>query len=611
LNIDPELYIGRGHQRLNDGLIAPAVEDLSTATELVPEHGIALALAAIAAIRAGDPALQQKVIERFRSASKQLLFDLGEVGKWYSRPPDPNTEPSPEMEKNRIAFNAFVGALGSLLEDDRERFLWLGEGFHAAQLASASVEVLGHYCRKYPGHQDAEAMLINAVILTCDFERSEGFWKEQLARLQQQLSSGKLISVDPFNLCVAGVDFAFFSRVCRRRSLDFLPAEPLKVSRRTRVLPSSGRIRLGFILPYSWFASVNVTLSAILPEFDRHTFEIHGYALHTAPTPDAFENEYRMRFDRFVALDGLEPAAAARCIETDGIDVAIDSSGHNRTTCLPILAYRPAPIQTHLFGWATIIEAPYIDYLITDSHYHPKHLREMTTETYALMPGGSWIYPPVDIGDGEQDHSSTIGPFRFCSFNHLGKIDSETFAAWMEILRGTDDSVLVLCHWNLGDAVRNMRSAAERAGIDPSRLVFVPVVDHIKHLQRMRSMDLALDALRHGGGATTMDALGTGLPIVAACVHENYLCPCRGAFGSLSMSEEIVTDVPSYIGRAIELRNNRGRLGVLRQKILERRSSCLMFDPPRYTAELQRLIKEIWDRHLRGERPATFTLPSP
>src|SRR6266571_9344265 len=69
---DSEFYIGRGSQRLNDGVVELALNDLSAAIDLAPQHGIALALAAIAAVRAGNRALQQKIIERYCSASKQF-----------------------------------------------------------------------------------------------------------------------------------------------------------------------------------------------------------------------------------------------------------------------------------------------------------------------------------------------------------------------------------------------------------------------------------------------------------------------------------------------------------------------------------------------------------
>jgi predicted O-linked N-acetylglucosamine transferase (SPINDLY family) len=160
----------------------------------------------------------------------------------------------------------------------------------------------------------------------------------------------------------------------------------------------------------------------------------------------------------------------------------------------------------------------------------------------------------------------------------------------------------------MGDAVRNMHAFAERAGVAPTRLLFVPVVDQPTHFRRLRSMDLALDTLRLGGGATTMDAIWVGLPILTACTHENYLHPSRGIFGGLEMSEEVLTDVPAFIDRAIHLRNNPNSLAVLKQKFLTRRGSLLSFNPPRYAAALQAALRSMWARHLRGETPATFTV---
>jgi hypothetical protein len=109
-----ECYVSSGHRRLNDGTIELAVEDLFTAIELMPQHGIALALAGIAAVRTGDAALQQKVAERYRSAPKRLILDLCEVGRWYSRPLEPATETSLQLEQNWAAFKTFLRELAGI-----------------------------------------------------------------------------------------------------------------------------------------------------------------------------------------------------------------------------------------------------------------------------------------------------------------------------------------------------------------------------------------------------------------------------------------------------------------------------------------------------------------
>jgi tetratricopeptide (TPR) repeat protein len=122
-----EVYVGRGYQRLNDGVVDLAAQDLSTAIDLAPEHGVALALAAIAAVRAGDAALQQRAIKRYRFGSKQHLLDLSKVGKWYARPSSQDRRPASQAEKNRAAFKAFFATLARCLEHTKQR-LWLEEG---------------------------------------------------------------------------------------------------------------------------------------------------------------------------------------------------------------------------------------------------------------------------------------------------------------------------------------------------------------------------------------------------------------------------------------------------------------------------------------------------
>jgi predicted O-linked N-acetylglucosamine transferase (SPINDLY family) len=609
LNID--LYLGRGQQRLQDGHTDHAVEDLATAIELAPDNGIALGLAAVTATRAGQPVLQQKVIDRYRAASKQLLFDLGEVGKWYSRPPEASGDAGPHVNELRAAFNAFIEKLTPVLEPDRERLFWLGEGLYSATLASVAAKVLARHNSKYPGHLDAEAMLIDAIILTCDFEGRDRLWAQERARLERQLQTGETISIDPFNLHLMGADFNFVSRVCRRRSQDFMPADVSDVGwKPTPSRVGAARIKVAFVLPYSWYASCSLMVNVLLPEFDRSRFEIFGYSMKTNPIEraDEFDKAYRKRFDRFVSLDGLSPKAAAAIIAADQIDIAIDVSGHNRTTCLPIMAYRPAPIQLHHIGWSSLMEAPYMDYVVNDPHYHPKYLQDMTTENFALMPEASFIYYQPASAAPTGDPGPHPGPFRFCNFNHPGKFDTQSFAAWTDILRGTEGSVLIQCHYNLGDSVRNMRAYAERAGIDPRRLVFVSPLPFEQHMQRLQTMDLALDTLRLGGGATTLDAFWVGLPVVACCTHADRLHASRGAFGPLSLNDEVHHDVESYVRRAIELRNDPRSLAVFRQRIAAARANSLMFDPRRYTVEFERLLEAMWARQLRGERPATFML---
>ena len=83
----------------------------------------------------------------------------------------------------------------------------------------------------------------------------------------------------------------------------------------------------------------------------------------------------------------------------------------------------------------------------------------------------------------------------------------------MRLLQHVPGSVL----WLLDDnpsARGNLQQGARAHGIDPTRLVFAPRVDHAEHLARHRSADLFLDNLPCNAHTTASDALWAGLPLL-------------------------------------------------------------------------------------------------
>ena len=79
--------------------------------------------------------------------------------------------------------------------------------------------------------------------------------------------------------------------------------------------------------------------------------------------------------------------------------------------------------------------------------------------------------------------------FVFCCFSNHYKITEEMFAAWMDILRRVDDSVL----WLIADNVwsqDNLADAARNAGIDPARIVFAARTSPSEYLAYLDAADL-------------------------------------------------------------------------------------------------------------------------
>src|SRR6201999_3350075 len=93
------------------------------------------------------------------------------------------------------------------------------------------------------------------------------------------------------------------------------------------------------------------------------------------------------------------------------------------------------------------------------------------------------------------------------------KITEELFAAWIEILRRVDGSVLWLCADNIWSC-SNLVEAVSRAGIDPTRIVFAARTSPSEYLANLAAADLFLDTYPYNAGTVASDAIRMHLPLV-------------------------------------------------------------------------------------------------
>ena len=89
--------------------------------------------------------------------------------------------------------------------------------------------------------------------------------------------------------------------------------------------------------------------------------------------------------------------------------------------------------------------------------------------------------------------------FVFCCFSNHYKITEEMFAAWIEILRRVDHSILWLIADNIWSC-SNLADAARNAGIDPARIVFAARTSPIGVSGISRAADLFLDTYPYNAG---------------------------------------------------------------------------------------------------------------
>jgi protein O-GlcNAc transferase len=197
----------------------------------------------------------------------------------------------------------------------------------------------------------------------------------------------------------------------------------------------------------------------------------------------------------------------------------------------------------------------------------------------------------------------------FCCFNNSYKLSPAFFDIWMRLLGSVPGSVLWLLEANQL-VKQNLRAEAGKRGVDPTRLVFAPVVPSAEHLGRHRHADLFLDTLPCNAHTTASDALWTGLPVLT-CSGDTFAGRVAGSLLMAAGAPELITrSLEEYEQMALALAREPPRLIALRRKLQENRDSSALFDLPKCTEHIEAAYARMWQTWLSGERPAAFSIES-
>src|SRR5205814_8100829 len=122
----------------------------------------------------------------------------------------------------------------------------------------------------------------------------------------------------------------------------------------------------------------------------------------------------------------------------------------------------------------------------------------------------------------------------------------------------------------------------------------------------LKLAELMLDTLPYGGHTTASDALWAGTPVLTR-VGKTF--PGRVAASllkAIGLPELITHSSEEYEALACELAGNPRRLQEIKTKLLRNRDVMPLFDTAQMTRNLENAYIRMWERHQRGEQPASF-----
>jgi predicted O-linked N-acetylglucosamine transferase (SPINDLY family) len=376
------------------------------------------------------------------------------------------------------------------------------------------------------------------------------------------------------------------------------------------------RLRVAYVSGDFREHAVSYLLCGVFERHDRLRFETIGISLSPEEHSPAGQR-IKGAFSRFIEVGERGDRAVADLLRDLEIDIAVDLTGFTEGMRPQIFAARPAPIQVNYLGFPGTLGGPYFDYILADRFVIPpeqaRHYAERVVSLPDCFQANDSQRPVSEHPAAREEVGLAQGSFVFCCFNNSYKLNPEMFDIWMRLLRRIPESVL----WTLGAseqaAIHLRREAAER-DVDPHRIVCADRAPYPVHLRRLQLADLFLDTLPFNAGATASDALWAGLPVLT-CAGRSFAARMAGSLlHAVGLPELVTQDLESYEAKALELAQQPGLLSTLRRHLRETRQDAPLFDADRFRRNLESAYLQMWQRHQRGEIPASFAVefsPSP
>lgn len=294
---------------------------------------------------------------------------------------------------------------------------------------------------------------------------------------------------------------------------------------------------------------------------------------------------------------GISDAALIAQIATDRIDILVDLAGYTSGNRLRVFSAKPAPVQLTWMGSVGTTGLAAMDALIGDRFHVPPGCEADYRERVFRLPNSFLSFTPVayapPVGPPPFERNGFV---TFGCFSNPAKINPSLIGTWADILKRTPNARLRLQYrWMNSTLNRNRLETAFAAhGVTRDRLSIEGEADHARLLAAYNEIDIALDTSPYSGGATTLEALWMGAPVIT---WPQSRFASRHAYSFLSVlgfDTLIAKDATGYVEAACRLAASPGSLGELRSTLRARLTPSALCDTARFTSDLEMLYREAW-----------------
>ncbi|WP_051555497.1 hypothetical protein [Anaerovibrio lipolyticus] len=368
-----------------------------------------------------------------------------------------------------------------------------------------------------------------------------------------------------------------------------------------------GKIRIGYISPDLRYHVVLRFCWAMLANYDKEQFEVYCY--HNSFVEDSFSDEIKNMVDNWCNISGMNARTAAEVIYEDKIDILVDLAGHTKGNALPVMAYKPAPVQVSGIGYFATTGLQTIDYFLSDKALQSEP--EYFVEDIISLEHSHFCYAPIyeAPSTGEAPYLRN-GYITFGSFNHIRKVNDEVLELWVAILKAVPESHLLLKGGIFDDeyGYELFTDRLAKIGIDVNSAEWEKRIElrgfSKDYLGEYLDMDIALDTFPYPGGGTTCDALYMGIPVITLAGNSHGERFGKSLLENIGLPEFVVYDKQAYFDLAVALAGDKEIINNLHIGLRHMMEKSPLMDRKLYMKELEAAYKDIWQQYVAQLKPA-------
>jgi protein O-GlcNAc transferase len=333
---------------------------------------------------------------------------------------------------------------------------------------------------------------------------------------------------------------------------------------------ADGRIRIGFISHHFSNHTIGYLTRGLIAALDRKRFHVNvlSHGLYS----DEIGVEIRNHADEFSLLPERLSAARKQILDRR-FDVLFYPDVGMEGFTYSLAFHRLAPVQCVTWGHPVTTGIPNIDYFISSDLVEPDDATGHYTETLICLNGlPTYYYRPVrerapmtraDFGIPADCHA-------YLCPQSLFKFHPDFDPVLAEILRRDPQGRVFVIEGLVPAWTTFLKSRFERAFPDTAdRVQFLPKQKHAEFLELLAICDVMLDPLHFGGGNTTYEGLGQGIPIVTMPSPYMRGRVTAGCYRKMGLTDCIVATPEEYIAAAVRLGTDAAYREALRARILE------------------------------------------